>query len=124
MFVTVSCSTETIIDNIELNKLQTFIPGITYHLENTQTTFQIANVNDSRDPANVECFWEGFVQIDLVFESLSTDTLRLNTTTSQSDIIENYIFQLMEVEPYPELYKEIKLEDYRVTLNILEKNTD
>lgn len=123
-FFAVSCSDETIIDNFELNKLQTFIPGITYHLENTETTFRINSVDDSRCPTNAQCVWEGLAQIELVFQSLATDTLRLNTMDNQSDTIENYVFQLMEVEPYPELDKEVKLKDYRITLNILETNND
>ena len=124
LFFLTSCSDETLTDSFELNKIQTFIPGITYLLENTKTTFRISDVNDSRCPKGATCIWAGMTQIDLVFRSLATDTLRLNTMDNQSDTIGNYIFQLMKVEPYPELDKEIKLDDYRITLKILDTNTD
>lgn len=118
LFFTFSCNNEPLNDNFELNQLQTFIPGIIYHLENTETTFRIIDVNDSRCPKGVECLWEGMVQIDLVFQSQTTDTLKLNTYNNSSDTIENYVFQLMEVEPSPEMDKEINLDDYRLTMNI------
>ncbi|HKI88124.1 MAG TPA: hypothetical protein VKA38_03790 [Draconibacterium sp.] len=118
LFFAFSCSEEPLNDSFELNKLQTFIPGVTYHLENTETTFRINNVSDSRCPKRATCIWAGMVQIDLIFQSLTTDTLRLNTLNNQSDTIENYVFHLMEVDPYPELDKEINLEDYRLTMNI------
>ena len=124
LLFSISCSDDRLTDSFELNKLQSFTPGITYQLENTKTTFRISNVNDSRCPANAECIWAGMAQIDLIFQSLATDTLRLNTMDNQSDTIENYVFQLMKVEPYPELGKEIKLEDYRITLNILDTNAN
>lgn len=123
-FFVISCSDETLPNSFEINKLQTFIPGVTYYLENTETTFRISDINDSRCPANAECIWAGMVQIDLIFQSSATDTVRLNTMDNQSDTIGNYIFQLVKVEPYPELYKEIKLEDYRITLNISDTNAD
>jgi hypothetical protein len=124
LFFAFSCSEETLNNSFELNKLQTFIPGITYHLENTETTFRINDVNDSRCPKGATCIWAGMVQIELIFQSLATDTIRLNTMDNQSDTIENYVFQLMEVEPYPELDKEINLDDYRITLNIFNTNSD
>jgi len=122
LFLAFSCSEEQLTDSFELNKLQTFIPGVTYHLKNTETTFRIHDINDSRCPKGATCVWEGMVQTDLIFQSVSTDTLRLNTFNNQSDTIENYVFQLMKVEPYPELDNEIDLDNYRITLNIFELN--
>jgi len=123
LFLAFSCSEEPLNDSFELNKLQTFVPGVTYHLKNTETTFRISDVNDSRCPKGATCVWAGMVQTDLVFHSSTTDTLRINTYNNPSDTIENYVFELMEVEPYPELEKEIKLKDYRITLKISELNT-
>lgn len=124
LFLAISCSDETLNDSFELNKLQSFIPGVTYHLENTETSFRINDVNDSRCPNGAFCFWAGMVQIDLIFHSETTDTLRLNTMDNQSDTIENYVFQLMGAEPYPELNKKINFDDYRISLNILNAGSD
>lgn len=124
LFLVFSCSEEPLNDSFELNKLQTFIPGITYHLKNAKTTFRISDVNDSRCPKGATCVWAGMVQTDLVFQSSTTDTLHINTYNNPSDTIENYVFELMKVEPYPELDKEIKLDDYRITLKISELNTN
>lgn len=122
LFLAFSCSDETLNDNFELNKLQKFVPGVTYHLKNSATTFRISDVNDSRCPKGAACVWAGMVQTSLVFQSEITDTLRLNTFNNPSDTIVNYVFELMEAEPYPELDKEINLNDYRITLKVTELN--
>ena len=122
LFIAFACDEDPINDSFELNKLQTFTPRIIYHLENSKTTFHISDVNDSRCPANAQCVWEGMAQIDLVLHSSVTDTLYLNTYNNLSDTIEKYVFELMEVAPYPELDKEININDYRITLKISELN--
>lgn len=118
MFLFFSCEEEQLDNRFELNKIQTFVPGVTYQMENSETTFRIDDLNDSRCPTGGTCIWAGMVQIDIVFDSQTTDTLRLNTDNMQLDTIGNYIFQIMEVTPYPELDKQIELKDYRVTLKI------
>ena len=90
------------------------------YVSNDQTLkFSISEIGDSRCPIGVMCIWEGEAKVTVAFEIPVVDTILLSTYDNLRDTILDYEIQLFEVAPYPEVYKDIKTEDYEVTLRIL-----
>lgn len=79
-------------------------------------TFSILEVNDSRCAKGVQCIWDEVATVKIADDNLMTDTLVLNTYDNVIDTVNNYSIELLDVSPYPEISKEVKPDDYRVTL--------
>jgi len=78
---------------------------------------------DSRCPTNVECFWEGraVIKFDLSIENKQQKlvlTSRAGHEELSRDTIDNYIFSLESVDPYPVHPHFIQEEDYRFGLKV------
>ena len=87
-------------------------------------SFEVDEVNDSRCPRGVVCIWQGVAVVWVkVFESAQiqaaeADRLRLSTHESRSQTYDDYHFELIDVEPYPDIEEEYDEEDIRVVLKI------
>jgi hypothetical protein len=79
---------------------------------------------DSRCPSDVECVWEG--QVTIVINILKNKQVQGEfNLTSRAGINElaikefdEYVIELLVVDPYPISTKKIELEDYITTLNV------
>jgi len=88
--------------------------------DNNKISLEITNINDSRCPSDVVCVWEGEARITLEFANSITSTFELSTHDLRIDTIDNYIFNLIEVNPYPISTEILELKDYRIKLEIEE----
>jgi hypothetical protein len=81
-------------------------------------------IEDSRCPKNVQCMWEGAVEVELTLiqagKTPVTGTLRLVGGIQQSsgELLPGYTFNLLQVEPYPVDGNDIDLQSYVITLDI------
>lgn len=90
---------------------------------NGQIEVHFKNVaSDSRCPADVQCIWEGEATIDLavkvnsVMEEISLST---HPDFGQRDTVSQFIFTLLDLQPYPCCHQqETDEEDYIVELLI------
>lgn len=93
-----------------------------YHSNDNAIKFTITEINDSRCPSDVECIWAGKADVKIKMESPLAENFVLSTLNNllytSIDTVGNYVFQLIDVSPYPISTREIKLEDYKVTLKI------
>jgi len=84
------------------------------------------DVIDSRCPLNVICFWEGQAEVTLTVTFGDTEPqdvfliLRANYEELAKDTLNNYIFTLTDVLPYPEESEVIDQKDYALKLKIEE----
>lgn len=93
-----------------------------YQLANSNLKFSVVEINDSRCPSDVTCIWEGKADVKIEVESPQKGIITLNTFDNLVDTVGNYSFELVDVLPYPISTVQVDLEDYDVTLNILELN--
>ena len=81
-------------------------------------------IEDSRCPKNVQCMWEGAVEVELTLiqagKAPVTGTLRLVGDVQQSpgELLPGYIFNLLQVDPYPVDGQDSDLQSYQITLDI------
>lgn len=80
--------------------------------------FKVTGINDSRCPSDVVCIWQGEAVVTIEVESPLAGTLELSTLQHQTDTLGSYIFELMEVAPYPVSTKTIDLSEYNVKLKV------
>lgn len=80
--------------------------------------FTITEINDSRCPSDVVCVWQGEAAVKITVESPLAGTLELSTFHNQSDTLGTYIFQILEVTPYPVSTETIELNEYNVKLKV------
>lgn len=118
--VIISCEKNEINPNFNFGVEKSFQIKDNYFSADENLKFKIAAVNDSRCPSDVVCIWEGKADVTIEIESPQTGTIILSTYNNLIDTIGNYSFELKDVSPYPISTKTIKLEDYEITLNILE----
>jgi hypothetical protein len=114
----VSCSDDLSPDNYGLGTEKDFKVGNDYRASDNALKFKIAEVTDSRCPTDVVCVWAGKADVKLNILSPITGTLLLNTFNNTSDTLGNYSFKLVKVLPYPVSTKQIKTEEYDITLKI------
>lgn len=89
-----------------------------FHITDNPLQFTIAEINDSRCPSDVVCVWAGQAEVKIIVKSPVQGTIVLNTFNHETDTLGAYVFQLVEVSPYPISTKTIALDEYEVTLKI------
>ena len=87
-------------------------------------SFRIDSLNEYRCPINANCIWGG--DVDLYFSinegSHETDTLlRLNDSERNPFETGNHLWEILDVSPYPELDKNIEINDFIVEMRISKK---
>ena len=87
-------------------------------------SFRIDSLNEYRCPIGIWCIWGG--DVDLFFSinegSHETDTLlRLNDSERNPFETGNHLWEILDVSPYPDLDKEIEINDIIVVMRISKK---
>ncbi len=116
----VSCDNETVSDSFSLGFESDFKINGDYHSVDNLLNFSITEINDSRCPSDVVCVWEGKADVKIDVKSPVSGLLILSTYDQLVDTIGNYSFELLDVSPYPISTRVIELEEYNVTLKIVE----
>jgi len=87
-------------------------------------SFTINETKDSRCPKGVLCIWAGEATVWLTMldsKKLTTDnqsTLKLKNTEPKTQRYKQYMFELIDVLPYPEIEKDYSKKDIRVVLKV------
>jgi hypothetical protein len=118
--VFVSCDEEVVPETFNLDLEQEFKFKGTYVSSNNSLQFSIAEINDSRCPSDVVCVWEGKADVKIDVDSPQAGSITLSTYDNLKDSVAGFSFELIDVSPYPVSTETIKLEDYDVTLKIVE----
>ncbi len=116
----VSCDNETVSDSFSLGLENDFKINGEYHSTDNSLNFTVTEINDSRCPSDVVCVWQGKADVKIEVKSPVRGSIMLNTFDNLIDTLGNYSFELKDVSPYPISTKVIKLEEYNVTLKIVE----
>ena len=117
VLVLFSCNYENEQDKLSTGFEEKFKPDKDYLLDNS-LKFKITEINDSRCPTDVDCIWAGKADVKIKVESPVSETFVLSTLDDKIDTVGNYSFELIDVSPYPVSTKQIKINEYKVTLNI------
>lgn len=80
--------------------------------------FTITEINDSRCPSDVVCIWQGEAVVKIAVLAPLSGNLELSTFHNPIDTLGNYIFEIIEVTPYPVSTETIELNDYNVKLKV------
>jgi hypothetical protein len=101
----------------------TIVIGYNQIYQDIENDFKIqfdSVVNDSRCPIGSECKWAGDAEVKfelLIGENHHQFSLNTNSRHQTDTIIINQIkFKLVALDPYPEIGKEIRQEEYRVKI--------
>ncbi|HSH20407.1 MAG TPA: hypothetical protein VLA03_08125 [Draconibacterium sp.] len=116
----ISCDKESIAESFSVGLESNFKINYNYQSLDNSMDFTITEINDSRCPSDVVCIWEGKADVKIEVASPVKGSIKLSTYNHLLDTIGNYSFELIDVSPYPVSTKTIKLEDYDVTLKILD----
>ena len=115
-----ACENETISESFSIGLENDFKINGEYHSTDNSLNFEIAEINDSRCPSDVVCIWAGKADVKIEVKSPVRSSIVLSTFDNLIDTVGNYSFELKDVSPYPVSTKVIKLEEYHVTLKIVE----
>jgi hypothetical protein len=118
----ISCENETVSESFSIGLESKFKINNDYQSLDNYLNFSITEINDSRCPSDVQCIWEGKVDVKIEVLNPTGGTITLSTYRHLIDTIGNYSFEIKDVSPYPVSTKTIKLEEYDVTLKIVELN--
>ena len=116
----ISCEKETVPDSFSFGLENDFKINGEYHSADNSLKFKITEINDSRCPSDVVCIWAGKTDVKIEVESPVTGTIVVSTYDNPVDTVGNFSFKIIDVLPYPISTKTIQLEDYNVTLKIVE----
>ena len=108
-------------EKLELGEEITVVPGKKYNVS-WNLSFTIDSINEYRCPIGVLCFWAGDVDLFFNFNNGGTyDLLNLNNRRTNPYSISGYTLEILDVNPYPEIYKETDPEDITVNLKVTRK---
>lgn len=116
----ISCDEEPVSDSFSFGLENDFKINGEYHSADNSVKFRITEINDSRCPSDVICIWAGKADVKIQVESPVSGIITLSTYDNQADTVGNYSFKLIDILPYPISTKTIKLDEYDVTLKIVE----
>lgn len=77
-------------------------------------------VEDSRCPTGVDCFWEGQAKINLLVNGSETVEviMRAGKEDLAKDTLNNIVYTLLTVSPYPDVKDELPLPEDRYSIEI------
>jgi hypothetical protein len=76
-------------------------------------------IEDSRCPETTECVWEGQVRVHLTAEEKELELiLRAGKENLAKDTLNNIVYTLLSVTPYPGPEAPIAKEDYEIELKV------
>jgi len=116
-----SCDEENADNTFELGDLFTLNFGESLQLANDDLTVTFTEVlEDSRCPQGAQCIWEGQARIQLTLNDDQTVELIDHTGEGPEarDTVDNYVFTLLDVQPYPVEGDTIAKEEYKIELQV------
>lgn len=101
-----------------LNKEVNLKAGSVYRSPAENMTVKVTRITDSRCPEGVYCIWQGEATVYLDVVETETWQLVLSTVHNKADTLNNYVFTLINVLPYPKHQVEVPESKKTVVLQI------
>ena len=79
---------------------------------------KVLKISDSRCPIGVVCVWQGEATVNLEVKESTVFEVVLSTFHHPVDTVNNFIFKLIDVLPYPVYGVEVPEKDKKVVLKI------
>jgi hypothetical protein len=92
--------------------------GTLYTCPSDPFSVKITRITDSRCPEGVYCIWQGEATVYLEVKEIQSGEVVLSTVHQPVDTVNNYVFKLMDVLPYPKYQVEIPDSEKIVVLQI------
>ncbi len=118
VFLIVSCNNEEFSELVVIGSEADFQLGEIIQSDGNSLKFSITEINDSRCPSDVFCFWEGKADVKIEIELPQIGFIILSTHDNLIDTFGIYSFEFIDISPYPISTETIELKDYIVTLKI------
>ncbi len=101
-----------------LNREVKLKAGTLYNCPSDLFSVKITRITDSRCPEGVYCIWQGEATVYLEVKEIQSSEVVLSTFHQPVDTVNNYIFKLVDVLPYPKYQVEIPDSEKIVVLQI------
>lgn len=117
-----ACDTEPDPNVFRYGDEHEFHPFQMYRSTDRRMQLTIDDVQDSRCPLNVVCFWAGEARVKMSINIVKEYEIELSTFDHQADTLEHYEIRLMNVEPYPEIPNKLDINQYSVFIKVSRLN--
>jgi hypothetical protein len=118
LFILVSCKKEQESAPFGLNQELTLKAGDICNSKSDNLSVKVLKINDSRCPIGVVCVWQGEATVNLEVKEASVYEVVLSTFHQPVDTVNNLIFKLVDVQPYPKYGVEVPDSEKCVVLKI------
>ena len=82
----------------------------------------IIDIQDSRCPKGAKCITEGYAQLTIkIIENKVEKIIKLKTDDKKHLITDKFRYKIIDLVPYPELNKELKLSDYVAVISVQQR---
>jgi hypothetical protein len=105
-------------EELALNEELTMKTGDIFQSTTGKLSVKVTKITDSRCPTGVVCVWQGEATVYLDVNESKTYEVVLSTFHQPVDTVNNYIFKLINVLPYPVYQVEVPDSDKKVILQI------
>jgi len=123
LFVCMGCEENVLEQTFTVGKESTFRINQLYTSSDGQYTFQINEINDSRCPEGVVCFWSGEVSLigEWIVNKNRTIVELHSVLKDQQKEPGGFTIQIVDIKPYPKFGVEYEPKDLEITLLISKK---
>lgn len=118
LFVLSGCKKNSGEDDFVLEKELNLKAGEVYTAQKDNLTVTVKKITDSRCPIGVVCVWAGEASVWLDVNDGKSWEVVLKTVHQPADTVNNYIFRLINVLPYPVYQVEVPDSEKVVVLQI------
>lgn len=113
-----ACDQDNDCVTFSFNTDEVFRHGVVYCPPDLSFQLSVEDIQDSRCPEGVVCFWQGEVTVKLGIGTGNDETVILSSFHEPVDTLGNYRFSLIEVYPYPKYKQPLVISDYRVKIRV------
>jgi hypothetical protein len=123
LFAGTSCEKTILEPTFTFGKQSTFRLNELYTSSDGYNTLMITEIDDSRCPIGLECFWQGEVSLKGEWTAnTNKSTFELHSELKSLDKQSTgFVIQIIDVKPYPDVHSPSKPADKEVTLLISPK---
>jgi hypothetical protein len=118
LFILGSCKKEQETDPFGTNQELTLKTGDVRSSKSDNISIKVLKISDSRCPTGVVCVWQGEATVNLEIKEATVYEVILSTFHQPVDTVNNLIFKLIDVLPYPKYGVEVPDSEKCVVLKI------
>jgi hypothetical protein len=118
VFLQQGCKKSSEADSFLPEQEFTLKSGESYSARKDNLRIRVKEINDSRCPTGVFCFWQGEAIVFLEVNDGKSWDVTLSTIHQPVDTVNDYIFRLIDVLPYPVYPVEVPDSEKTVVLRI------